>query len=188
MKRAFSISLALLLFLTLIGCSAEQPEQTTTATTEEATKAPFDLEKYKSDVSACVARIDEEAIVVYNVAKKEHDFMETFEKIGGTKADPDHAKETAYKWLAEKSDYSAETVDAGYAEIAKMYKDIIAVDVEGAEAEEIRSEFNDYATAYINLYNLALSPSGSADSFGANCDVCISALRTGQNILSILLS
>lgn len=188
MKRAIMISLSLLLFLTLFGCSAERPEPITAVATEAETKAPFDLESYKKDVAACTEKINAEAIIVYNVAKKERDFMDTFETISGKTADPDKAKETAYEWLEEKSDYSAETVDAGYAEIAKMYKDIIAVDVEGAEAEEIRSEFDDYATAYINLYNLAQAPSGSAYSFGESCDECISALKTGQNMLSILLS
>lgn len=186
MRKRLFIALFSILMLSLFGCSANQ--STPKETTEMTTQVSFDLDKYKQDVAACTEKINTEAIVVYNVAKKEHDFMDTFETISGKTADPDKAKETAYQWLEEKSDYSAETVDAGYYEIAKMYKDIIAVDVEGAEAEEIRSEFDDYATAYINLYNLALTPSGSAYSFGASCDECISALKTGQNILNILLS
>lgn len=186
MRKSLFIALLLFLTLSLFGCSANQPAPQ--ETTEATTQVPFDLDQYKQDVAECTEKIKAEAIVVYNVAKKERDYIDISETISGKTADPDKAKEAAYKWLEEKSDYSAETVDAGYTEIAKMYKNIIAVDVEGSEAEEIRSEFDDYATAYINLYNLALKPSGSAYSFGENCDVCISALRTGQNKLSILLS
>lgn len=184
MKKILSLLTIFALIASFAGCSAGQQQPETTAETE----APFDIDGYKQDVAACAEKIKAEAIVVYNMAKKEHDYMEIHESVGGSSADPDKAKEAAYEWLEEKSDYNADTVDAGYKEIAKMYKDIIAVDVEGAEAEEIKSEFDDYATAYINLYNLAMAPSGSAYSFGDSCDACTSALRTGQNTLSVLLS
>lgn len=184
MKKQIALITVLCLCAALCACGDKPAAPETTA----ATKEPFDIDKYKQDVATCTEKINAEAIIVYNVAKKERDYMDTFETISGKTADPDKAKETAYEWLEEKSDYSAETVYAGYTGIAEMYKNIIAVDVEGAEAEEIRSEFDDYATAYINLYNLVQAPSGSAYSFGESCDECISALKTGQNLLSILLS
>lgn len=182
MKKIISIALTVVLLLS--GCGSKSTEPETTA----ETKPPFDLAQYKQDVAACAERISAEGLVVYNVAKKERDYMKTFENISGKTAESDDAKETAFQWLEEKSDYSAETVDAGYKEISQMYKDIIVMDIEGTEAAEIKSEFDEYATAYIDLYNLAMAPSGSAYGFGEECDVCISALKSGQSKLDILLS
>ena len=73
------ISVVLMAVLLLSGCGSMSAEPETTA----ETKPPFDLAQYKQDVAACTERISSEAIVVYNVAKKERDYMETFENISG---------------------------------------------------------------------------------------------------------
>lgn len=187
MKRVLSAFIALLLFMALVGCSAKQPEATLAETTEAATKAPFDIERYKDDVSACADRIGEESIVIYNVAKKELDYIKISANVGN-KVGSEKALETAIMWLEEKSDYSMETIAAGYQDISGMYKTIIATEIDGPEAEEIKSVFDEYATAYITLYGLAMAPSGDAGSFADDCDDCIDTLRICQSKLEILLS
>ncbi len=187
MKRVLSVFITLLLFVTLVGCSAKQPEATLAETTEAVTKAPFDIEKYKEDVSACADRISEESIVIYNVAKKELDYIKISENVGN-KVESEKALETAIMWLEEKSDYSLETIAAGYQDISGMYKTIIATEIDGSEAEEIKSVFDEYATAYITMYGLAMAPSGDAGSFADDCDACIDTLQVCQSKLEILLS
>lgn len=185
-KTIGCIILTLLLCLSGCGSSASNGE-TSSPETENTTESQFDLDEYKESVSACTEEISDAAVALYNVVKKEAEYLKLYNNISG-KSDVEGAVKTAMKWLEEKSDYSEATIEEQYRKITRMYKNIISVKIDGAEAEEIKETFDNLFTAYIGIYNYATDPSGSTSTFVGNCNDCIDTIKTTASKLDVLLS
>lgn len=189
MRRILTALLASLIAMSLLGCGGNQGNVNESIPETAATTAiQFDLDAYKESVSTCATEISNEVVVLNNVVKKEADYLKIYNDVSNGKANYEGAVETAMKWLEEKSDYSAESIEEQYNEIAKMYKDIVSEEITGAEAEELKEVFDELFTAYIELHSLALSPSGSLSAFIENCNDCIDTIKTDTSKLDILLS
>lgn len=187
MKKNVSLPVILLLVLSMFlsACGVASTPPTTVET--EAPAVPFDLEAYKQTVSDAVTEINDASVILYNVIKKEIEFCKTFEKISGSSANPEKAFQTAIEWLEEKSDYSEDTILEQYETISEMYKTSIAADVVGNEAEGIKELLDEMFTAYFEMHNMALDPSGSISALTDRYNEQSHIILTNTDKLEILL-
>lgn len=175
--------------LCLSTCTSAPMETTPVADALETT-APtveFDFEEYKAKVLECLPELNDGCIALSNVCQYENNYWKSLERVGGH-FDTDKAVSAAFEWLESKSDYSVDYIDAQYKSIGAMYKEVIAVNTFGSEAEEIGGTFSDYYDAYIGLYNLAMSPSGDRGTFVDSYNNLTSIIRKCQSKLDILLT
>lgn len=147
----------------------------------------FDFEGYKAKVLDCVSELNDGCIALANMCQYENNYWKALESVGGH-FDTGKAVSSAFEWLEGKSDYSADYIDAQYKSIGAMYKEVIAFNTFGREAEEIGSAFNDYYDAYIGLYNLAMSPSGGRGTFVDTYNNLTSIIKNCQSKLDNLLT
>lgn len=189
-KRMLSLLLCFVLILSFVGCGQDQADADDPANTPMlstiSTAPAFDLAAYKSDVDGCAKDMYASALLLYNTAGYEVNYWESLDKVGGT-VTAEKVATAAWKWLAEEIGETKEDIDAQYNNITELYKGIIATEISGAEAEEIKSIFNDYFDAYIRFYNLVCDPSGALTTFIDTCNSCISTIEDCAGKLDILL-
>lgn len=186
--RSFSrfILIIVLLSILLTACSNGSTDTPSTST-PETTAAQFDLDEYKKLVSFCVDEISDGAIALSNVVKYEYNYWKSINKLNGT-FKSDKAVSSAMEWLEENSDYTETGIKSQYDSIASMYKEIISINIEGAEAEKIFEHLDELYDAYIELYNMGTSPSGDIDTFASRYNEYTDIVKSSVDKLDILLS
>lgn len=172
MRRVVLPILCLCLILCGCGATAEPTENTLT----------FDIDVYKQSVSTCIKFINESAILLHNAVSMECKYLDILGK-----ADADGAFETAMKFLEENSDYNEESLRTQYEDISEMYKEIIAENIDGTEAQEIKESYKKLFDAYVGLYNLAMSPTGTPSTISSSHDDYIGVIQTELSKLETLL-
>lgn len=189
-QKVLSVLLCFALILVLVGCGkdqvAETEQETTIPVTEAPTEPPFDSDKYKRKIENCASEMNTSAVFLTNLATFENNKWQALDKLGGTVTAEDLAS-AAWEWL-EKEGWSKSTVESQFSKVSKSYKEIISIEIDGTETEEIKSIFDEYFDAYIALYNLVSSPSGTNTEFVDACNDYISTIETCQSKLDILLS
>lgn len=201
MKRSITIMLALLLLLCLAACG-EKPESNPAPTPTEAPAAPaettpppapteepvkFDLDAYKADVSGFRAKVMDNSLYLYNVAKYLNNYLETRTKLGGTvKLDEDNIA-SGYEWLLEKANVTKDDIDTANDDIRTIYKAIILAEIDGKEAEEIDAQVRDMFDAYSGLYDLVNTPTDAVTTFASKCNEYTGAINGADEKLGLFL-
>lgn len=175
MKKA--ILLTLCLCLILCGCGAAPEETTTPETTTN-----FDIDAYKQSISSCMELINESAILLHNAVSMECKYLDLLGR-----EDAEGAFDTAMKFLEEKSGYNEESLRTQYEEISRMYEEIAIENIVGAEAQEIKESYESLFDAYVGLYDLAMSPTGTPSTISSSHDEYISVIQAETSKLEILL-
>lgn len=189
-KKVISVILCFFLILTFAACGqtpiVETELETTVPTTTAPTEPPFDIDEYKRDIKNCCSEMKSSTIFLSGMAEYENNLWKSLVQFSGTVTSEKLFSSTC-EWL-ETEGWSKSVVEAQYSKISKSYKEIITTEIDGAESEEIKAVFNEYFDAYIKLYNLVFSPSGTREEFVNNCNDYISIIETSQSKLDILLS
>lgn len=191
----FLIILIALISIFISGCTKDNDNEKTTTpaatTTPTETTAPtepqFDIDAYKKLVSDCVDELSNGSIVLLNVVKYEYTYWNSINKLSGT-FKPDKVVSAAMNWLEENSNYTEAGIHSQYEDIALMYKEIIAISTDGNEAQNIFESFDELYDAYIGLYNMGTSPSGTIDTFASNYDNYYEIVEACTAKLETLLS
>ena len=199
MKKSILAILIAALVLTFCACgsatadSAAQPdsaaqetakEAEVNATIEEATVETdkFDLDAYKESASNFRSEAYAASVILANIANYENNYW----KAAGSLSDGIVA--AAYKWLAQNSDESQETVETDNEDIRIAYKDLILTDFgDNAEAAEIDTGVRALYDGYSELYNTVLNPSGSRGHFASNVSDLISEIQSANDDLLLFL-
>lgn len=189
MKRIFSLILSIVLSINLAACGAPSTPTTTEPEVIETTAPtdPFDIAGFKETVAACTKKIDNATVILNAVVTYEISFWEALAKLNGS-VTAEKVTSKAMEWLAENTDADEAYINTQYDNIAILYKEIIATDISGAEAQEILGVFKEYYDAYIGLYNMAFKPSGTVASFSDKHATYSDELSTASSKLEILLS
>ena len=178
MKRLLTLALAILLTLGLGGCSVELDE--------EPTKEPFDLDAYKALAVAFCTTVEENAVDLGKIARRQNNYWEALDALGGF-VTTEKILENSSEWFFEETGLSFSDLEAKYEEHSSLYRDIIMTEIEGKEAEEIESLIRIFFDAYTDLYTLVMSPSGSREDFVDRYNEIIESFRSAQNELAIFL-
>lgn len=174
MRKILAMLCVLSLALSLAACgAAAEPTETT---------VPFDIVAYKQSVSDSVKLISDSAILLHNAVSMECKYLDLLGK-----SDPEGAFETAMKFLEQNSEYNEESLRAQYEDISGMFKETITEDIDGTEAQEIKEAYEKLFEAYVGLYNLAMSPTGSPSAISSSHDEHIDIIKTETSKLEILL-
>ena len=183
--------IVLITLLALLFSSCSNSSNNTMPATSPETTAPstaqFDITEYKQLVSACADQLSDGAIALSNVVKYEYNYWKSINNLGGT-FKPDQAVTAAMAWIEENSDYTEDGIKDQHDSIALMYKEIISIDIEGTEAQIIFEHFDELFDAYIGLYNMGMSPSGSLTSFVADYNTYTNVVKSSKEKLDILLA
>lgn len=185
-RKFFSLILAGLMVVSLLGCASSNSGTNSEAPTQEIEKEEFDLTAYKALVSACRADINAAGTMVANVGKYENSYWTAMNNVNG-RVDSDKMVESAFSWFSENSDESRETVDAAYESIRQQYKDIALIEIEGKEAEEIDSAFRNMYDAYSSLYSIVTSPSGDRSNFVTSYNEYVGTITDSDEDLALFL-
>lgn len=185
----FLIILIALVSIFISGCTNDNDNEETTTPTETTapTDPTFDIDEYKDLVSGCVDELSNGSIVLLNVVKYEYTYWNSLNKLSGT-FKPDKVVSAAMNWLEENSNYTEAGIHSQYEDIALMYKEIIAFSTEGNEAQKIFESLDELYDAYIGLYNMATSPSGTITNFASNYDSYYEIVNSCTTKLETLLS
>lgn len=183
MKRI--ILLLLCVCLLLAGCGAAKKAETAPET--ETTEAPLSMEEYTQLITESSAKIESDALGVGNLALYEVKYLSTLSKISGKTDIPEDTIDKALEWIEKNSDYTKESMEKAYKDNSADYKEIALAKVpEGAD--KVWELYDTYFTAYMNLHNLAMAPSGGVTTFAANGNDYIQTMTTTKPQLDILLS
>ena len=162
--------------------SAKEEEVNAAAEEVVAEADKFDLEAYKESVSDFRSEAYAASVILANMANYENNYW----KAAGSLSDGIVA--AAYKWLAQNSDESQETVETDNEDIRIAYKDLILTDFgDNAEAAEIDTGVRALYDGYSELYNTVLNPSGSRGHFASNVSDLISEIQSANDDLLLFL-
>ena len=163
MNRKYIFPAIVLSLILLCSCATNQAATTQTPDPSPSVE-PFDLDSYKSSVKICSDEINEATIILYNMAKFENNYWNSHNQIAGSTESSDIV-EHGYKWIAENSEETEESIGATNDSIRSKYKEIILIEVEGKEGEEIEEAFRGLYDSYTGMYDLVTSPGGSINDF-----------------------
>ena len=121
MKRIVMLILTLVVVLsTLSACGSSNTVQETETTPPETTH-PFDLDSYKSDVSACVNRLYLNAAYLLNVANYEASYWEASNTMGVAVTAEDLLSYGAEKFI-EQIGEDFQVLSANYDDITASFR------------------------------------------------------------------
>ena len=168
MKKLHSILYVILLVAILSACGSGSAPETSPETPEapEMQAPTVSVEEYKTMVSEFNAHLMDEALILANAGMYEYNYWKTFSGLPAY-GDLDYQSmaESAMEWLSEKSDASAETVEAAYGELIASCVDISDANVDGDIPEELPDLVVALFGAYDCLYSLVTEPSGEIEDF-----------------------
>lgn len=184
----------LIIIITLIsvffvGCAKDIENAETSPSTEPSapTDPQFDIVEYKELVSDCVDELSNGSIVLLNVVNYECTYWNILNNLNST-FNSEKVYSSAMNWLEENSEYTEADIQAQYDDISSKYKKIIAISTEGNEAATIFENFDELYDAYIGLYNMSKSPSGTLGAFASSYDNYFGIVETCTAKLDTLLS
>ncbi|MEG1564827.1 MAG: hypothetical protein RR365_14055 [Bacteroides sp.] len=146
-----------------------------------------DKQDYKDMVSKCNTDIADAGIILSNIGNYEYNYWEASNNIGGN-IDYAHMLDSAKKWLHEKGNIEFIVVENAYTNICAQYKEIIKINVSGADVDEINDNFNKLFNAYNGMYLLITSPTGDISSFAENFNTYSDDFKSSNSILSLLVA
>ncbi len=185
-KLSFALVVLIAIFF-LVGCESninkgdEISLPTETISTSSGVIHDFDLDEYKLLVSECRSSINNASIYISNMGAYEIKYWKILGSLSDTMVD------SAFKWLAEKSDGTRDSVETSYETIRKQFKEIVLIEIDGNEAEEISKSFRSMYDSYIAIYLMVTSPSGTVESFATKLNNNINNITDSNNTLSLFL-
>ena len=180
MKRVIAFVLSISLIFLLVACGG--------AATPTPTPEPeFDLSEYREMVARLNEEIKELSILLSNMGQWQHSFWQALENIGGT-VNFDNMVERVFEWLEENADVSREEIEAAHGRIVEQYSAIVRIDVEGALAEDIRSNITALFEDFNAFYRLITAPSGSMGAFASRFNELSNGIVNQNSMLEILLA
>lgn len=202
MKISCSIIMAVLLVFLLAGCvnspapeveptltptSTSTPEPTPTPT-PEPTKEPiatFNVDEYRTNISDAKDELEKLYIPLGNMATYQANYIKNLNNLGG-KFESEKVFNNAVEWMEEKSDYLFDDVSVGFEEATKKYKEILAIETQGGEAEKLQELYFNLYDALCELYFTVTQPSKStfADSVTNSMDNFMEAYNKLDALLS----
>ncbi len=149
MKRLFGVIVVAALCVGFVACGIK-----------------FNLEEYKTLIVSCQLDMEESFINIGNMANYEINFMTVSDNIGYNTG-PSELAESAKEWLYEESGISTEDLEIQYNNICTKYKEILAIEVEGQEAEKIQSTFFELYENFNDLHFAVMQPSATTNDFAS---------------------
>lgn len=183
MKKIVSLLLLLALALSLSACQGGGSEPTPPA---ESTPAAVALGEYKGLVAECNEAIMEEAVLLSNMGKWEHNYWKALGNVNGT-MDYENMAAKAIEWLNEEAGIEDGTLEANYSSVCDQYKEIVETACD-ADVEEIDAALEALFNSFDSFYLLVTSPSGDIDTFADDFNRLSKEIKDGNSVLSTLTS
>lgn len=184
MKNYIVLLLALILVLGLAACGESTQDETTTAST---TEPQITIEDYKSMAWDNLVKIYDSAVVLNQAASYMESYWRAAEKIGGS-TDSATLLEHTMTYIEEQKIGTLEEINTDFKNSADLYKVVCFTEIDSAEADAIKEAFEDFYNAYIGLYNMVTSPSGTRESFLESGNEYAEEITNSVSKLEILLN
>ncbi|MFQ8760594.1 MAG: hypothetical protein ACLSAF_15370 [Intestinimonas sp.] len=183
-KMILSVLTASLLLLSACG---GQPSASSPSPSPSEPQAPaFDLEEYKTAVSEFNTSVMDEAVLLSNIGKYEHNYWKALGSVNGT-MDYDKMVEKAMEWLSGEVEEDASSIEAAYGDICAAYAVLAASDSDEGIADELSENVDDLFNAYNALYLLVTEPSGGIDDFADDFNEYSGAITECNSTITALL-
>lgn len=187
MKRALHIILASCLVLLLMSaCAAGDTVEITTAE-PSSTAQVITIEEYREVIAKSRTAIWTASVYLSNLGEYEYTLWNASISMGSNKGLTNDYIDDAFRWLSENSDGTRDSVNGGYNVIRDQYKEIALMEIEGAEATELRETYSAMYEAYTDLYALVTTPSTSISDFENLFNESIGTIKEADTDLGLFL-
>lgn len=197
MKKVLIAIVCVVLAVSMAGCAPSQQsagESTTGSVGAEASEGDIvqgtpeiSIEDYKSLISDSQTNIEKAVVVLSNMGKYEYNFIDAREGLSKMPFDPETVVESAKEWL-EENDVDFSEIEAIQKTIDDEYKEIIAIDISGSEAEKIKELYDELYDGYRELSRVVVSPPTNADEFADVFNGSIDTIQGCNEKISLLVS
>ena len=186
MKQILLIVLCIFLIVGLIGCGGVQDTQQTAETVQ--TSSPLSLAEYREMISKNMADIEEVIIVLGNMGKYEYSYIEASAKISDRPLEQETVLKYTKEWVEEEGNVDLDEIEDLQNEIDNKHKEIITINIDDAEAVELKTSYKGLYDAYKELHRLINFPSLNLSSFGSAFSESLDNIQKYNEELSLLIS
>lgn len=187
MKRVIYAVLSACLALSLMSaCTAGDTVETTIAE-PSSTAQTITIEEYREAIAKSRSAIWTASIYLSDLGEYEHILWNASISVGSNKGLTNDYIDDAFRWLSENSDGTKASVNGGYSVVRDQYKEIILMEIEGAEATELRETYSAMYEAYTDLYTLVTTPSRSISDFENRFNESVSVIKEADIDLGLFL-